>query len=89
MLDARLIPGTVTNPAGRPVDSDDTGDFDQAQQVLFRGRGDTPKTRLVPGETAYGLFLATFGRTGSHGFGVQMEIGRQQYLELRELGSRP
>jgi hypothetical protein len=88
VLTARLVPGTVTDPAGRPVDSDVTEDFDHAQPVQFRGRSDTPKDRLAPGETVDGSFFATFGPGGSHGFGVQVEIGRELYLELGELGSQ-
>jgi hypothetical protein len=87
VLSARLIPGTVTDPSGRPVDREVTRDFADAQPVELRGRGDIPQDRLVPGERADGFFFATFGPTGSHGFSVQLEIGRELYLELGELGS--
>jgi hypothetical protein len=88
VVPAQPIPGTVTDPSGRPVDGDATRDFDQAQPVRFGGRADIPKDRLSPGERPEGFFFATFGPTGSHGFGVQLEIGRELYLELRELGSQ-
>jgi hypothetical protein len=87
VVTARLVPGTVTDPAGRPVDADVTADFDQAAPVQFRGRSDSPKDRLAAGETADGFFFATFGPSGSHGFGVQVEVGDELYLELGELGS--
>ncbi|NKX55474.1 hypothetical protein [Arthrobacter mobilis] len=87
VLTARLIPGTVTDPAGRPVGEDVTGDFDQAVPVAFEGRSDTPQARLAPQETVEGFFFATAGPTGSHGFRVQVETGRELYVELGELGS--
>jgi hypothetical protein len=87
VLTARLVPGTVTDPAGRPENAEVTGDFDRAQPVEFRGRHDTPEDRLAPHETAGGFFFATPGPTGSHGFGAQLEVGRELYVEMRELGS--
>ncbi len=88
VLTARLVPGTVTDPSGRPVAEEVTRGFDHAEPVLFRGRSDTPEDRLAPNETAKGFFFATFGPTGSHGFGVQVETGRELYVEMGELGSR-
>jgi hypothetical protein len=70
------------------VEEDVTRDFDTAVQVRFRERSDTPEDRLGPDETAVGFFFATVGPTGSHGFGVQVETGREVYAEMRELGSR-
>jgi hypothetical protein len=87
VLTARLVPGTVTNPMGETVDAEVTTDFDSAQPVEFRGRRDTPQDRLAPNETASGFFFATFGPTGSHGFGARLEVGRELYVELGELGS--
>ena len=87
VLTAQLVPGTVTDPAGRPENAEVTGDFDHAQPVVFSGRHDIPKDRLAPHETAGGFFRATFGPTGSHGFGSQLEVGRELYVEMRELGS--
>jgi len=63
VLTVRLVPGTVTDPSGRPGD------------------------RLVPGETARGFFFQAFGPNGSHGFGTQLEVSRELYAEMRELGS--
>jgi hypothetical protein len=87
VLTARLVPGTVTDQAGRPIGEDVTRDFNQAVPVEFRGRRDTPQARLSPNETAEGTFFQTIAPKGFHGFRVQMEIGRELYLELRELGS--
>jgi hypothetical protein len=87
VLTARLVPGTVTNPMGETVDAEVTTDFDSAQPVEFRGRRDTPQDRLAPNETASGFFFATVGPTGSHGFGARLEVGRELYVELGELGS--
>lgn len=87
VLTARLVSGTVTDPAGRPVPDDVTQDFVHAQPVEFRGRRDTPEDLLTEGETASGFFRATFGPGGSHGFGVDVQVERELYLELGELGS--
>lgn len=88
VLTATLVPGTVTDPAGRPMDAEVTMDFKHAQPVKFEGRHDIPEDRLAPSETADGFFLATTGPTGSHGFGTQLEVGRELYVEMRELGSQ-
>jgi hypothetical protein len=87
VLAAQLVPGTVTDPAGRPVTEDLTWGFEKAVPVLFRGRSDTPEDRLAPNEAAKGFFFTTVGPTGSHGFGVQILTGRELYVEMRELGS--
>ncbi|GAA3688329.1 hypothetical protein GCM10023081_27070 [Arthrobacter ginkgonis] len=87
VLAARLVPGTVTDMAGRPVGEDVTRDFDHAVPVEFQGRRDTPQFRLSPKETAEGAFFATIAPQGFHGFRVQVETDRELYLELRELGS--
>ena len=87
MLAARLVPGTVTDLAGRPVGEDVTEDFDQAVPVEFDGRRDTPQFRLSPQEVAEGSFFATVAPKGFHGFRVQVGIGRELYVELGELGS--
>jgi hypothetical protein len=88
VLTARLVPGTVTDPAGRSVGEEVTRGFDHAVPVRFRGRSDTPEARLAPNETTEGFFFATVGPTGSHGFGVEVETDRELYVEMRELGSR-
>jgi hypothetical protein len=87
VLTARLVPGTVTDQAGRPVGEDVTRDFDQAVPVAFRDRSDTPQSRLAPKEIAEGTFFETIAPKGFHGFRVQVETGRELYVELRELGS--
>jgi len=87
VLTARVVPGTVTDPAGRPENAEVTRDFDHAQPVEFGVRHDTPQDRLVPGDTADGFFFATLGPNGSHGFGAQLEVSRELYVEMRELGS--
>jgi hypothetical protein len=87
VLTVRLVSGTVTDPAGRPVPDDVTEDFVHAQPVEFRGRRDTPDDRLTEGESANGFFRATVGPGGSHGFGVDVQVERELYLELGELGS--
>jgi hypothetical protein len=87
VLTARLVPGTVTDPAGRPVNAEVTREFDLAQPVELRGRRDIPGDRPAPDETADGFFPGTVGPTGSHGFGARLEVGRELYVELGELGS--
>lgn len=87
VLDARLVPGSLTDPAGRPVPDDGEREFALAAPVEFRGRVDTPEDRLAPGETADGFFFASVGPTGSHGFAAQLIVGGEVYLELAELGS--
>lgn len=86
LLTARLVPGTVTDQAGRRPDQDVTGwDFATAQPVLFRGRADLPEQRLAPDETIEGFFFQTTGPGGSHGLLVQVETGRELYAEVGEL----
>lgn len=87
VLTARLVPGTVTNQAGQHLPEDvATIGFDLAQRVLFPRRSDTPENRLAAHEIADGLFFQTIAvSSGSHGFAVQVETGRQLYLEVDEL----
>jgi hypothetical protein len=87
ILDAGLIAGTVVDPAGRPVGEDVAAGFATAVPVQIRGRTDIPENRLSAGETVSGFFFASVGPTGSHGFGVDLALGTERYLELRELGS--
>ncbi len=87
ILDAGFVSGTVVDPSGRPVGEDVTTAFPRAVPVDIRDRTDIPDSRLVAGETVSGFFFASVGPTGSHGFGVDMAIGRQRHLERRELGS--
>jgi hypothetical protein len=69
------------------VDEDVAANFATAVPVEIRGRTDIPESRLAAGETASGFFFASVGPTGSHGFGVDLALGTERYLELRELGS--
>lgn len=87
VLVARLVPGTATDQAGRPIGEDVSGPFNEAVPVAFRDHADTPQSRLVPKETAEADFFQTVGPKGFHGFRVQMEIDRELYVELGELGS--
>lgn len=87
VLAARMIPGSVMTQAGRPVGEEVTRRFDFAQPVQVQGRSDTPGARLAPREIAEGSFFATIGPKGFHGFRVQIEVNRELYLELRELGT--
>jgi hypothetical protein len=87
ILDVSFVPGTVVDPAGRRVDEDVTTSFATAVPVEIRGRADIPENRLTADETASGFFFASVGPTGSHGFGVDLALGTERHLELRELGS--
>ena len=87
VLTAQMVPGTVTDPAGRPAGQDVTTGFRGAVPVRFTGRKDSPVSRLTSGETAEGFFFQSVGPTGSPGFHVDLAIDRQWYLELRALGS--
>lgn len=87
ILDVSFVPGTTVDPSGRPAGEDVTPTFPSAVPVDIRDRTDMPESRLAAGETASGFFFASVGPTGSHGFGVDLTIGRERYLELRELGS--
>ncbi|HYN18135.1 MAG TPA: hypothetical protein VEY96_08630 [Actinomycetes bacterium] len=87
VLQARLVPGSLTDPAGRPVAEEGERGFELAAPVELRGRGDTPEERLAPGDIADGFFVRSIGPTGSHGFAGQLVVGSELYLELDELGS--
>jgi hypothetical protein len=87
VLQVRLVPGSLTDPAGRPVAAHGDREFALAAPVEFRGRRDTPEDRLAPGESAEGFFFASVGPTGSHGFAARLTVGGEVYLELAELGS--
>jgi hypothetical protein len=87
VLQARLVPGSLTDPAGRPVADQGDQEFELAAPVEIRGRRDTPEDRLAPGESAEGFFFASVGPTGSHGFAARLTVGGEVYLELAELGS--
>jgi hypothetical protein len=86
VLTARLLPDTVTNQAGQAQPDDvRTRGFEVAQPVRVSGRRDTPADRLSPGETVEGLFFRSTSSAGAHGFRVQIEVGREIYLEVDEL----
>ncbi len=82
---ARLVPGTVTNQAGAPLDEDVATIGFQVAQPVRLGRRELTDLPLAEGETFTGLFDQTVSRAGAHGFLVQLEVGAQVYLERDEL----
>jgi hypothetical protein len=86
VLTAELVPGSVTDQAGRPA-GEVTGGFALAQPVLFEERKDTPAARLTPDETTSGFFFRSVGPNGSHGFRAELTVVGEWYLELGDLGS--
>jgi hypothetical protein len=89
VLTARLVPGTATDQAGRHPDGDDDAlrGFEVAVPVSFSGRLDMPADRLTPKERVRGLFTQTISLAGFHGFFIQVQMGREIYLEIDELGA--
>jgi hypothetical protein len=85
VLTARLVPGTVTDMAGRAQDGDVATRRFMGDRVEFDGRSDTPTDRLVPDQTADGVLRGSLGPAGSHGFRAQVETGEEVYLEIDEL----
>ncbi len=86
VLTARLVPGTGTDQAGRPLpDEVAARGFERAQPVIFRNRSDAPTGRLAAHEIVDGLFSQTVTPSGFHGFGAQVETGIELYLEIGEL----
>jgi hypothetical protein len=85
VLTARLVPGTVTDMAGRAQDGDVASRRFVGDRVEFDGRSDTPTDRLVPHQTADGVLRGSIGPAGSHGFRAQVETGEEVYLEIDEL----
>ena len=75
--------GPGRTPCGRGRD----GRLRPGRTGGIRGRRDTPQFRLSPQEIAEGSFFATIAPKGFHGFRVQVEVDRELYVELRELGS--
>ncbi|MHA7191987.1 hypothetical protein ACX80N_17010 [Arthrobacter sp. MDT2-16] len=87
VLTARRVPGTLTSQTGHPA-PDVTNEITSAVPVEFRGRSDTPHARLTPKEVVEALFFQSISPgIGFHGFRVQLEIDREIYVELSELGS--
>lgn len=82
---ARMVPGTVTNQAGSPLDEDVTTIGYQVAQPVHAGRRELTDLPLAEGETFTGQFDQTASLTGAHGFRVQLEVGAQVYLERDEL----
>jgi hypothetical protein len=85
VLTARLVRGTATDLAGRSQDGDLIAKAFRGDRVEFGDRNETPEERLAPGGTAQGVFRATLGPAGSHGFAAQVEIGEEVYIEIGEL----
>ena len=86
VLTVALVPGTLTDQAGNPA-GEETDGFTLAAPVGFRDRKDVPADRLTLGETATGFFFQSVGPNGCHGFLADLTVGRDWYLELRDLGS--
>lgn len=86
VLRVRLIPGTGSDQAGRPLPDDVAAmGFDRAQPVAFRDRSDTPTGRLSAHEVVEGFFSQTVTPSGFHGFATEVETGAELYLEIGEL----
>ena len=80
----RLVPGTATDLAGRPIDVDVTTlGFDPTQPVKV-GRRELAEVPLAPGEVAKVTFFQS-GALGTHGFGVDLQVVKQLDLERNEL----
>jgi hypothetical protein len=84
VLTARLVPGTVTDMAGRTQDGDVSARRFTGDRVEF-DRSDTPDDRLAPDQTADGALRGSLGPAGSHGFAAQVETREELYLEIDEL----
>ena len=86
VLTARLVPGTGSDQAGRPLPDEVAAmGFQRAQPVVFRDRSDVPTDRLAAHQVVDGSFSQTVSPSGFHGFGTQVETGRELYLEIGEL----
>jgi hypothetical protein len=85
VLAARVLPRSLTDMSGRPLEDDVTAvSFVHAPLAGF-DRSDAPDTRLMPGETVRGTFRSTPSPSGMHGFSAQIEIREELYLETAEL----
>ena len=86
VVSARLVPGTGTDQAGRRLSEDVAGrEFASASPVRFRGRSDTPDSRLAASETVDGFYFQSIGPGGVHGFLTQIEVQQNLYLQIDEL----
>ncbi|MFD0360791.1 hypothetical protein ACFQZZ_04935 [Nocardia sp. GCM10030253] len=82
---ARLVPGSATNMAGKPLPDDlSQRGFEHAQPVEL-GQREFTGARLAVGETVHGSFFATASLGGAHGFAVAVEVTEEIYLEVDEL----
>jgi hypothetical protein len=90
ILTARLVPGTITDQAGRPAGADagDRIELRHAQPVSFPDRRNTPDGRMTPDKPAQGFFFQSIGPGGSHGFRAQVEAVKELYLEIDELAGK-
>ena len=85
VLTARIVPGSLTDMSGRPLDDDVSGmEFTLAQPVEFPRR-DLPDSRPRAGETITGTLHQTSPPSGMHGFSAQLEVVGEVYLEVDEL----
>jgi hypothetical protein len=85
VLAARILPGSLTDMSGRPLDDDISGmEFTLAQPVEFP-RSDLPDSRPRAGETITGTFRQTSPPSGLHGFSARLEVVGEVWLEVDEL----
>jgi hypothetical protein len=87
VLTARPRPGTVTDSAGRAQPDDVTQlAFPRAVRMEVDSRSDDPAAVPSPGDEIDGHFTQSTSAAGFHGFHVGVDVGRQLYLEVAELG---
>lgn len=80
-----LLPGTVTDMAGRPLpDTIARPGFDHAKPIIL-GRRQFTGNRLRTGEQVVAAFHATAAAGGGHGFLAELAVRRQIYLEVADL----
>ncbi len=85
VVTARIVPGSLKDMAGRPLDDDVTAmSFRFAEPAEF-ARRDLPETRLTSGEIVPGTFRGTLSPSGMHGFSAQIEVAEEIWLEIDEL----
>ncbi|MGK5114450.1 hypothetical protein [Geodermatophilus sp. CPCC 205506] len=85
VLIARIVPGTLTDMSGRPLDDDVTAMSFRSAQPAEIARRDLPDTRLTSGESVTGTFRRTPPPSGLHGFSAQIEGAEEIWLEIDEL----
>jgi len=85
VVTARIVPGTLTDMSGRPLEDDVTAmSFRFAQPAEF-ARRDLPESRLTSGEIVPGTLRRTPSPSGMHGFSAQIEVAEEIWLEIDEL----